>query len=259
MDKSKLMKRSAVLMIGTAAALAAGCASPAPGPSGGPTTTEQPSPSATPDENIVLSINTVATAPDGAALEVAVDVHRSLEASDPAAAELRSTLTDACGPDFVTDDKLDQDSWGLVRIDVTAEALGDGQWPVSLPLSLVTAPQGEPGAAAIAASAGPFVTPTDPAGELGPCLVDQHLVGDGEGYLVLGIRHDFESEDAQGLFWNGYRYGVSSMVFGEPMDVTFSECLIEKTPLGEELTAPEVGYTEQADATECSAGVPPAS
>lgn len=251
------MKR-AVILLAAVAVLAAGCATaPTSGPSTEPTAPKPSSPSATPDEEIVLSIDSVATAPDGAALDIAVDVHRSLEASDPNAAELRTTLTDACGPDFVTGEKLDDESWGLVRIDVAAEKSSDTEWPVALALSLVTAPRGEPGAAAITASAGPFVTPVDPAGELGPCLVDQHLVGAGEGYLVLGIRYDFESPDAQGVFWNGYRYGVSSMIFGEAIDVTFSECVIEKTPLGEELAAPEIGYEEQSDASECSAGTPP--
>lgn len=251
------MKR-AVVLIAAVAVLVTGCASaPSTGPSATPTAPELPSPSATPAESIVLSIDTVATAPDGAALDIAVDVHRSFDASDPKAAELRTALTDACGPDFVSDETLDDESWGLVRIDVAAETSGEANWPVALALSLVTAPRGEPGAAAIAASAGPFVTPTDPAGELGPCLVDQHLVGPGEGYLVLGIRHDYASQDAEGLLWNGYRYGVSAMIFGETMDVTFSECLIEKTPLGEELAAPEIGYEEQASTTECTAGALP--
>src|SRR5690554_1867683 len=254
------MKRAALLTIAAVAVLAAGCATPpTTGPSATPTDPALPSPTATPAENIVLSIDTIATAQDGAALDIAVDVHRSLDVADPAASELRATLTDACGPDFVTDEKLDSESWGLVRIDVAAEATDGPAWPAEVPLSLVTAPRGDPGAAAIGASGGPIETPTDPAGELGPCLVDHQLTGEGEGYLVLGIRGDFESEDAQGVFWNGYRYGVSSLIFGERTDVTFSECLIEKTPLGDQLAAPEIGYTEQANATECSAGVPPAA
>ncbi|MHA6693925.1 hypothetical protein [Homoserinimonas sp. A520] len=253
------MKRAAVLMIAAVAALTAGCSSTLPtDPSPGVSVTEAPSPTAPPADDIVLSIDAVATAPNGAELAITLDVHRSFEASGPTAAELRTALTDACGPDFVTDDELDADSWGLVRIDVTAEATGNTAWPAELPTSLVTAPRGELGAAAIAASAGPFVTPEDPAGELGPCLVDQHLVGEGDGFLVLGIRGDFASDDAQGVFWNGYRYGVSTLIFGEPVDVTLRDCVIEKTPLGEELSAPEVGYQEQSDATECSAGIPPA-
>lgn len=253
------MKRAAVLMIATAAVLAAGCASTPPtDPSPDPGVTGAPSPAAPSADDIVLSIDAVATAPNGAELAIAVDVRRSLAASDPDAAELRTRLTDACGPDFVNEDKLDEESWGLVRIDVSADAPGEAGWPADATLSLVTAPRGTPGAAAVAASAGPFLTPEDPAGELGPCLVDQQLTGAGDGYLVLGIRHDFASEDAQGVFWNGYRYGVSNLIFGESADIAFSDCEIRKTPLGEELAAPEIGYDERADASECSAGIPPA-
>lgn len=103
------------------------------------------------------------------------------------------------------------------------------------------------------------MTPEDPAGELGTCLVPQWLTGAGDGQLVLGIRNDFWSNDVQGVFWNGYRYEFSSMLFAESSGVQFSDCEVTKTPLGEELRAPEVGYTVRADPAECSAGIPPAS
>lgn len=227
-------------------------ADPAPSDETPPDASAPPAPDA---DNAVLTVQTRATAPDGAALDLRMQVSRSLDALDPEAEEWRSTLTSACGPDFITDEILDIEGWGLVRIDVTAEAVGDGAWPEDLPISLVSAPRGELGAAAVAASGDSFATPVDPAGELGPCLVEQQLTGTGDGYLVLGIRGDFL--ETEGIFWNGYRYGFSSLIFGEANGVEFSECAIEKTALGEELAAPEVGFSEQADATECSAGIPP--
>ncbi len=250
-------------LVGLASLLLSGCAVQPSPPSTTPTPTPTPPSSTAPavpaPDTALLTVDAVATAPEGSTLAVRLVVQRSLPADDAAASELRALLSDACGPDFVTDDRLDGEAWGLVRVDVTAESTGDVDWPDGLPISLVSAPRGELGAAAVAASADPLATPVDPAGELGPCLVEQQLTGPGSGYLVLGIRGDFASPDAQGLFWNGFRYGFTTVLFGEPSGVELSDCVIEKTSLGEQLAAPEVGYSERTDAAECSAGIPPAA
>lgn len=207
-------------------------------------------------DDTVLAIDTIATAENGAQLDISVRVQRSVDAEDAGA--LREKLLQTCGPDFVTPELLDGEDWGLVRVGATARAIGEVSWPADQPISLVTAPRGAPRAAAITSSGPPLVTLKDPAGELGPCLVPPHLNGVGDAYAVLGIGHDFTSDDAKGLFWNGYRFGVSNLVFDAASDVRLSECVIRKTALGDELVAPEIGYSEESSAAECSAGIPPA-
>jgi hypothetical protein len=260
------MTRSAPVALALLASMAAfltGCtaasslpAAPDPSPSPAPPTQTAPAPD---PAAVLMTVNALATAPEGATLELALAVRQSLPATAAEASELRTLLTGACGPEFVDDATLDGEAWGLVRVDVSAQSTGAVDWPENLPVSLVSAPRGELGAAAVAASGDPLATPVDPAGELGPCLVELQVSGPGSGYLVLGIRGDFASADAQGLFWNGFRYGLSTVLFGESSGVELSDCVIKKTALGEKLTAPEVGYSERSDAAECSAGVPPAA
>lgn len=208
-------------------------------------------------DDTVLAIDAIATASNGAQLDISVRVHRSQDAERAGA--LREQLLGECGPDFVTPKLLDGKDWGLVRIHTAARAIGEVSWPADEPISLVTAPRGEPRAAAITSSGPPLVTLKDPAGELGPCLVPPHLNGAGEAYAVLGIGHDFASDTLEGVFWNGYRFGVSNLVFNAANDVRLSDCVIRKTALGDELAAPEIGYSEVSSAAECSAGIPPAS
>jgi hypothetical protein len=251
-----------VLLAGTAFTACAG--EEATEPSLAPTGTAAPAPSPGPsdipiDETTLLAFDAVATAPDGAELALSARVHTSLPASDPDVSDERELLLSQCGPDFVTSDALTDDSWGIVRVDVVAQQLGDAPWPADSLVSVVTAPRGEPGAAAVAVSGDPLVIADDPAGELGPCLVAPFVEGKGEASVVLGIRYDFASPDAKGVLWNGYRFGFSSVLFGEMSDVVLSECDIERTPVATELAAPEIGYEALTSAAECTAGFPPAS
>ncbi|MET1043993.1 MAG: YciI family protein [Microbacteriaceae bacterium] len=193
---------AALAVLASISLLLAGCAAAEPSPPDAPPTPSSTG-SATPAPapgSALLRVDAVATAPEGSTLEIGLVVHRSFPADAAEASELRALLSTACGPDFVTDARLDGEAWGLVRVDVTAESTGDVDWPDELPISLVSAARGELGAAAVAASGEPLITPVDPARELGPCLVEQ-------------------------------------------------------TPLGEEMAAPEIGYSERTDAAECSAGI----
>jgi len=262
-----LANRTSLAIAALAAASLAliGCAptgEPAPTPTDAsePGATAEPGPTIPPvGDDATLAVDTVATEPGGASLALSLRVAASLPADDAAASELRSLLTEACGPDFVNDDALDGDSWGLVRIDVIAQQLGDAAWPAEVPVPMLAGPRGEAGAAATTGSGAPLATPEDPAGESGPCLLPPQVTGAGEAYQVLGIRYDFASADAQGVFWNGYRYGFDSLSFGQETGIVFSECTIRKTELGEQLAAPEIGYEESTDAAECSAGIPDAA
>lgn len=236
---------------------------PDPGTNGSAPPTTAPTPTPVPiDDDVVLAIDTTATTDDGATLALSARVHQSLAADDPAVAEERQALLSTCDPGFVDAATLDDEDWGIVRVSITAqEAItaqdGDGEWPADVPVTLTTLPLQERGSAAVAVTGDPLQMPQDPAGEVGPCLVHPTVNGAGEASVALGIRYDFASADAQGVFWNAFRYGFTDLSFGESAGVTFTDCTIERTALADELTAPEIGYSEETGDSECSAGLPP--
>jgi hypothetical protein len=207
-------------------------------------------------EDDVFAVDTVATATGGAELELSLRVERALRWDDPDATELLGLLSGFCPPELAGEDRLADERWSLVAARVSATTIGDMAWPADSVLSVTAMPASEQGRAAIAAE-GASVLPPEEFGENGICSVPARINGAGEALIVFGIAGDFEDDtppEIQGTLWSGYKWGFAAVNQAEPTEVTFADCSVAKTPLGEELSAPEVPFGTIEDASECSGG-----
>lgn len=225
-----------------------GSASPSASPS---------APTSTPEEaaDELLTVQSVATAGNGAQLDVTVRVRNGVPAGN--GSDLDQVLLDQCGDGFLSAGRLTDEAWGLYRVDVSATQVGDAVWPADTPISLVTSGEEGSGQGALASSDALLGVPADPAGESGSCLVPRTIAAAGSAYFVLGIASDFRAEESPtGVMWNTNRFGLSTDVLGAPSDAELSECEVTKTPLGEDSPAPETSFVVTDDATACWGGVP---
>jgi hypothetical protein len=204
----------------------------------------------------VFAVDTVATAANGAELELSLGVERALRWDNPEAADLLALLAETCPPELAGEERMADESWSLVAVNVSATSRGDMAWPADSVLSVTAMPASEQGRAAIAAE-GAAVLPPEEFGENGVCSVPVRINGAGDAVIAFGIAGDFEDdtpEDIQGTLWSGYTWGFAAVNQAEPTDVSFADCSVTKTPLGEELSAPEVPYGTIEENSECSGG-----
>lgn len=235
-----------------AAVVLAGCTPPAPAPSPAPSASDAPSPSAPVTRppalanlpgDAVLGVSAVATGPDGAALQLAAIVHRSVAWDSPEGAPLAAMMTAGCAG-ALDESVYAADLWSFALIDVSAIELGDG-WAPGAEIALH--PTGEFLAlASDGALAEIAATPETPH-----CDRSRVLTGAGSGRLVVGFRGDTDAVGAAGQFtrWANHRYG-----FGAASGVMLSSCAAVVTELGASLGGGADTWSTADTATECTTG-----
>lgn len=234
-------------LILVAAGALVGCT---PGPVGHPATAAppivqpEPTPSLTPnppEPDSILWIRALATASNGAELELEAMVHRSLSYEYPGSQTMNQILIDDCGA-TLTNAILYANRWSITRLNVTAIPPADSaEWPADERVGF--RPSGD---VVYAASRG--IVQADPAtGDLA-CVQDKFLAGSGRGAIAVGIPGDTIDLDHFGNAWASHTWGFTALD-----GVVLSECSFEITDLGPEYGAGS-GWVEVDDPSACYVG-----
>lgn len=259
------MKQTQVLASGAAIILLAlsGCTTP-PAPSepvasSSPSETPSASPSPTAEalaEDVLLVVTAVATADNGAVLDLTMTVHRPTAFDDPASAASAALMTDSCGGG--TDDSLYAEQlWTFASVDIDAIARPGTAWPANHRLYF------EPLATYVSIAADGAVRDDDTVDPATPhCLTDKHLDMPGSGTMVVGLEGDTDDVSAAGQFtrWANQMWGFSGVyVAGQSAaeaGIVLSECAFIVTDAGAALNGGSADWIERIDDERCQVGNP---
>ncbi|MEZ5190373.1 MAG: hypothetical protein R2717_05585 [Schumannella sp.] len=232
-----------------------------PGQSGGD---EVPPPTSAWDEALtetdVLGFHALATASNGAVLDIRMIVHAPEPFSADGAADAWARTTDWCQGEV--DDQVIAD-WGysFTTVDVTAQTVS-GQWPMDTPILLLPLPFED---STIVTAGDAIVQTNEPAqfgqvaGQVPHCAQPALLIKAGTGSIYVGIPGDLDG-DANGTppfgGWANRKYGVNANQPGDnpASPVTFSQCEYTVTQLGTELGAPTASWQEDFQSAFCAVG-----
>ncbi|MGN6502953.1 MAG: hypothetical protein ACTHKX_08650 [Pseudolysinimonas sp.] len=208
----------------------------------------------------VRGVTAVATASNGAVLDIQLVIHAPEPFSADGAADAWKATTDWCAGEI--DDQLVADQgFSFTTVDVTATTR-EGQWPVDTPLLLLPLP----GPQSTLAVAGDAVVQANVAtdadlsdGQVPHCAQPALLTKAGTGSIYLGIPGDVDGGGPAELplgGWATHKYGVNAHQPGDApaVDVTFSDCTVQITPLGTELGAPTASWQQAFQDDMCVVG-----
>ena len=254
------MKRSHSLTaaVGAAVLMLTGCTPPSEAPTPvEPVETASSTPSPTAEalaEDVLLVVSAVATAENGAELDLTLTVHRPLAFDDPAVGPAAALMTEACGGG--TDDALYADNlWTFATVDVDAAARPGAEWPddrriILSPLSTYVSVAGDG-----------VVLDDDEVDPSTPnCRRDKHLDAAGSGTLVVGFAGDTDDVGAAGQFtkWANHLWGFSGVrVAGQTAEaagIVLSSCTYTVTDSGAALYGGADWWIERNDDTVCQVG-----
>jgi hypothetical protein len=190
-------------------------------------------------EDAVLAVTAVATAGNGAVLDVSLIVHAPQLFSADGAADAWAATTAWCAGE-VEDAVIAGEGYTFATVDATA-TLREGDWPADVPLVIYPLPS-----SLITLAVGGDVRQADRLAELGDspsphCAWPALLDGPGSGQLYVGFPGDADGDgDLPPLSgWANQRYGVQANWLEEdPPSIAFTECIAQITELGHDLGAP---------------------
>lgn len=258
------MNRSHVLAAAAGAVLLAltGCTPPSEPPT--PVEpVESASASSTPSptaealaEDVLLVVSAVATADNGAVLDLTLTVHRPLAFDDPAVGPAAALMTEACGGG--TDDALYAENlWTFATVDVDAAARPGAEWPADRRLFV------SPLSTYVSIAGDGVVLDDDEVDPSTPdCRRDKHLDAAGSGTLVVGFAGDTDDVSAAGQFtkWANHMWGFTGVrVAGQSAEaagISLSECTLTVTDSGAALNGGADWWIERNDDTRCETGSP---
>jgi predicted small lipoprotein YifL len=199
-----------------------------------PVTEEEPDPDETLAlaDDAVLHVQAVATARNGATMDLSLVVHKSTAFDDATAADRPALLTAGCPGGY--DEQIYADQlFSFALIDVTA-TLTSGAWPGDGGVELAddtiyVFPETDHLAIA---STGFLQEEVVGDSETPHCKRQRVLAGQGSGTLVVAFNGDTDDVGAAGGFtrWANHNYGFTT----DGGLTTLSDCSVTVTPLGEE-------------------------
>ena len=229
-------------------AVLTGCvpADPTPPPSVSPTVSDAPAPPS--DDDIVMTVTAVMTAPNGAVLDLTIVVHRPVAFDAPASDVAREAVLDWCSGELDAGVVAGQ-GFTFATVDVES-TVRSGDWPTGSPKWI----EPYPSAAAVLAVDGDLQQIPGPP----HCAQPANLITPGSGHLYLGFPGDVDGDGdgtpASGA-WAKLRYGVLATGDGlTEAGFVLSECTATITPAGEALGAPTDTWQVIATASECTVG-----
>lgn len=230
---------SVAVLFALTACTGQGTPSPAPEESyaAAPVTDDESTEVVVPNEvepDTLLIVRAVATAENGAALSLELQVHQSTRWDDVPSQTLPAALIEDCAG--LTAETFSDGKWSFTRANLTAipTAASTAEWPEDARVGVVPAAD-----AVYASGRGILSTDGEPA-----CETSKSLTEGGRGAIAFGVPGDADRFTA----WAGHRYG-----FDTAAGVTLSECSVELTTLGSTLGG-GVGWSPLATASACSTG-----
>ncbi len=259
------MKRTQVLGSGAVIILLTlvGCTPPGqpaePAASSSPAATPSETPTPTAEalaDDVLLVVSTVATADNGAVLDLTMTVHRPLAFDDAASGASAALMTDACGGGTDAGVYADQ-LWSFASVDVAAAPRPGADWPANRRIILY------PLSTSINLAADGSVLDDDEVDGATPrCRRDKHLDTAGTGTLVVGLVGDTDDVSAAGQFtrWANQMWGFSGVrVAGQSAEdagIALSDCTYTLTDAGAALNGGADWWIERIDETVCQIGSP---
>ena len=229
-------------------AVLAGCvpAEPAPPASDSPTASDAPAPPS--EEDIVMTVTAVMTAPNGAVLDVQLDVHHPAAFDAPAAETARTAILAWCSGEL-DDAVVAGQGFTFATVDVES-TVRSGDWPTGSAKWIAPYPN----ASVVLAVDGDLQQIPGPP----HCAQPANLITPGSGHLYLGFPGDVDGDGdgtpASGA-WAKFRYGILATGDGLTEEgFVLSECAATITPAGTALGAPTDTWQVIATAGECTVG-----
>ncbi len=237
---------------GTPAVTGASSATPTPTPT--PTTV-----ATVIDPDTMLVVSTTATADNGAVLHLTMQVHKSTNWDDPAAADRPALMSKTCEGEL-DNTVYEQGLWAFtsVSIDAVPEP-GTPAWPAGKLIHLLPyiydqytfAPEGI------------VIWDEDVDAATPYCVRDMDIDSAGTGRVVIGIEGDSDAVGAAGNFtrWANVTYGfsgheVQSQTAAEA-GVAFTDCAFTVTDLGKEFNGGNADWNQLNIDTNCQIGGQP--
>lgn len=191
------------------------------------------------EPDTTLIVRSTATAPNGAQLDLELQVHRSVRWDDVASQTLPAAILLDCAS-LYTGALFAEEQWSFTRVNLTAIARdGSAEWPADA--QILARPSGE---FVPVAGRGDFLAAGTASTPL--CQRDKYLDGAGRAGMAMGLPEDGPALTA----WAQHQFGMT--VVGATLD----ECTAEVTALGQEAGAGTGAWTTISDATTCVAGPP---
>ncbi|CAN5350599.1 hypothetical protein BH09ACT5_BH09ACT5_20050 [soil metagenome] len=226
----------------------AASATPTPTPTGSPAQAD-PLP-----EDVVMVVDAVATADNGAVLDLSLTVHRSTAWDDPAGADRAALMTQVCAGSL-EDSVYEQGLFSFAKIDFAAVQRPGAQWPANHRLFLT------PNSTYTVVAADGFPLDDDEVDNATPrCLRGKYFEGPGTGTVVVGFRGDTDDAGAAGGFtkWANHNYGFTAVrVAGqtaESVGMALSDCHYLVTAAGEALNGDAAWWGSLVNDTHCVYG-----
>jgi hypothetical protein len=253
---------SVLLSLVAVALLVTGCTpTDAPAPSGQPTSAETLAPTdGAPEldlaDDVVFALTALATAPNGAELDIAIIVHEPHSVFDETADAAGVAIYTWCAGEVDVNVARDL-GYTFSTIDVNVVPRS-GSWPADAQIVVHPQPQ-----SVIALAAAGALTQRDLPFEAGGADPSPHCAwpgvidSAGAGLLYLGIAGDSDGDGElpPRTGWAGLSYGVSSaFLTNQAAPVTFSDCAAVITPLGEQLGAPSANWASTFGDSACVEG-----
>jgi hypothetical protein len=209
-------------------------------------------------ETDVMGVTAVATASNGAILDIQLVVHAPEPFSADGAADAWAATTDWCAGE-VDDSIVADQGFSFTTVEVTATTR-EGQWPKDTPLLLLPLPEPQSTIATGGDAVVQVNVSTDPDlidGQVPHCAQPAILTGAGTGAVYLGIPGDIDGDGPSTIpfgGWANHKFGVNSHSPEGDVDVTFSDCTVQITDLGTELGAPTDSWQEAFQSDFCVVG-----
>ena len=196
-----------------------------------------------PDTTLVVSA--VATAANGAQLDLELRVHQSYPWDDIATQTLPAAMTEDCPADL--DARVYASGrWSFTRVNISAvpTAASTADWPADAPIGIAPSATFAP-----IAARGFVVNDATVGAEVPLCRQDKFFNSAGNGGIAIGIPQDTPETGAVGGFtkWANHRFG-----FDAP-GITLTDCAFQVLPLGEQYGA-SAAWSEISDGHTCSIG-----
>ena len=205
----------------------------------------------------VMGVTAVATASNGAVLDIQLVVHAPEPFSADGAADAWAATTAWCEGE-IDDSIISDQGFSFTTVEVTATTR-EGQWPMDTPLMI----QPQPWPGTTTASGGDLVQVNVSLdenlvdGSVPHCAQPVLLTGAGTGQLYLGIVGDIDG-DSSGTVplggWANFLYGVNTHTPEGDSDVTLTDCTVQLTDLGGDLGAPTADWQQHFQDDYCNVG-----
>ncbi|CAN5523090.1 hypothetical protein BH09ACT4_BH09ACT4_16780 [soil metagenome] len=206
----------------------------------------------------MMGVTAVATAGNGAVMDIQLVVHAPEPFSADGAADAWAATTAWCAGE-IDESAVADNNFSFTTVEVTATTRS-GDWPADTPLLMLPLPY-----EGTTITAGGDLVQTNVSTELGletgsvpHCAQPVLLTGPGSGQIYLGIASDaVDFEGAPALHgWANVKYGANANQPGDDpaVDVAFSDCTVQITDLGGELGAPTASWQQAFQSDFCVVG-----